>query len=324
VIEVNQIIRIRIDKTVRGGQILKNKRCNLNCLWCHGDFFHHQKKQRAINNDQIAEAVQKVIEVLDANANNVMVKISGEGEPTLAGEKELGNLIVVLKNQVKVKEVNLVTNGILLSSMVKSLATAGLDGVNVSINSLNREIYSFITGADKLECAIKGMESSLRYGLKTKINICYTKLNDNEVFDFIKFSQEHDGVMIKFFDLLITNNLCKRLYLPLEKLVDKIERIASERKVIKSPYWGYEYSIQPNAHVYVKVASTQNNCPNTACNFRDKCLEGCRSSIRISQDGTLHPCGVRIDNVVSLIEPKVTIEDIKQALLSGGKGWGPK
>lgn len=318
---MNRIIRIRIDKTVKGGQILKNKRCNLNCLWCHGDFFHHQKRVSAINNEQIAEAVQKVIEALNADASNAVVKISGEGEPTLVGKEELGALIAILKNQLKVKEVKLVTNGILLSSMVKDLADAGLDGINVSINSLNREIYSFITGDDKLEYAIKGVETSLEYGLRTKINVCYTRLNDFEVFDFIKFSQEHGGLVVKFFDLLITNNLCKRLYLPLERLIAKIERIALERKLIENPYLAYEYTIPPNAYVCVKVASMQNSCPNTACNFRYKCLEGCRSSIRISQDGTLHPCGVRTDNVVSLINPNVTKRDIKQALLSGGKGW---
>ena len=318
---MNQIIRIRIDKTVKGGQILKNKRCNLDCLWCHGDFFYHKKDKRAIYNEQFTEAIQKVIEVLEADADNVVVKISGEGETTLVGKRELGNLIVLLKNDLKVKEVKLVTNGILLSPMVKYLADAGLDGVNVSINSLNREIYSFITGDDKLEYAIKGVERSLEYGLKTKINVCYTKLNDHEVFDFIKFSQEHDGLVVKFFDLLIRNDLCKRLYLPLERLIAKIEQIVSERKLIKSPYLAYEYTIPPDAHVCIKVAGIENNCLNTACKYRDKCLEGCRSSIRISQDGYLHPCGVRTDNVVSLIDANVTNRDIKQALLSGGKGW---
>jgi len=306
---------------VKGGQILKNKRCNINCLWCHGDFFYHQKEWRALNNEQIAEVVQKVIEALDVDADNVVIKISGEGEPTLVGERELGNIIAIFKNQLRVKEVKLVTNGILLSSMVKSLATFGLDGVNISINSLNRNIYSFITGYDKLEYSIKGVETSLEHGLKTKINVCYTKLNDREIFDFIKFSQEHDGLIIKFFDLLITNNLCKRLYLPLERLIDKIEQIASEKKLMGIPYASYEYLIPPNAHVCIKVASTQNNCPNIACSFRDRCLEGCRSSIRISQDGTLHPCGVRKDNMVSLVDPNITIEHIRQALLSGGKGW---
>ena len=96
---MNRIIRIRIDKTVKGGQLLKNKRCNLNCLWCHGDFFHHQKRMSAINNEQIAEAVQKVIDALNGDGNNAVVKISGEGEPTLVGNEELGALITILKNQ---------------------------------------------------------------------------------------------------------------------------------------------------------------------------------------------------------------------------------
>jgi molybdenum cofactor biosynthesis enzyme MoaA len=184
---------------------------------------------------------------------------------------------------------------------------------------LNREIYSFITGYDSLNEVIAGILASLKYGIKTKINVIYTKLNAHVILDFINFSNENKGIIIKFFDLLITNELSKRLYLPLENLTEKIEKLANQKRLVKEPYLFNEYVIPPNAQICIKIASTQNNCPNTDCYYRDKCLEGCLSSIRISQDGILQPCGVRKDNAVSLTDKDITIFDIRKALKAGGK-----
>jgi len=55
------------------------------------------------------------------------------------------------------------------------------------------------------------------------------------------------------------------------------------------------------------------------CDYRQKCLEGCRYSIRISQDGHLHPCGVKKTNVISLLDKEVTNEQITNCLREGGK-----
>ena len=62
-----------------------------------------------------------------------------------------------------------------------------------------------------------------------------------------------------------------------------------------------------------------NNCPNMDCFARDSCLEGCRSSIRIRADGILQPCGVRKDNTLDLLSSRISTQDIRNSLQSGGK-----
>jgi len=310
-------LRLRIDKTQCAGEPLTGINCNLSCIWCHGDFFQHEIGAPAISNEDIAEAVRLVSQA--ASSENVEVKISGQGEPTLVGLGELCDLIAKLRPIPGVSEIKLLTNGALLESMVEGLLGAGLTGVNVSINSLDRRVYAQITGCDCLHKAIEGVKKAVTMGLTTKVNTIYCRLNSGEVSNYLRFSEEHGGIEIKFLDLLITKPECNELYLPLRMLEEELAPLATSIRTLFVPYRAIEYRFRHGGpRVVVKTAGAENDCPREDCKWRSHCLEGCRSSIRIGQDGTLHPCGVRTDNVISLIGGG-TRDRIKEALLSGGK-----
>lgn len=309
-------LKIRLDKTAKAGELLKTKNCNLDCLWCHGDYFRHKVGAKAISNQKFIKIVDNVLAA--SSRQMAEIKISGQGEPCLVGERELCGLIKGLLSLPKVLNVKLVTNGILLDKMAKSLKDSGLDGVTVSIHSLKAERYKQITGKNKLSQALKGIRTAQKVGLKVKLNVIYSLINEDEIWDFINFS-EKERVMIKFFSLLPINPLCNDLYLPLEKLLKELETKALSKKIIAKPYSLYEYCFSKGGITVQVKNSSKNNCPQKSCKHRKKCLEGCRSSVRISQDGILHPCGVRIDNVISLVDPNIGQQEIKKALLSGGK-----
>lgn len=313
-------LQIRIDKTVKGEKILKNLNCNLNCIWCHKDFFNHKPGIPAITNTQIVKAVKLIITA--SLRPKARLNISGQGEPTLVGTNELSDLITRLRSIPQVSNIKLITNGILLTSMVKKLASAGLDAVTVSLNSLNPKTYQQITHQNHLDKAKMGVRAAVKAGLKTKINVVYCQLNANEVEEYIKFSRANGGIIVKFFDLLTTNISCHKLYLPLNKLQTQLEDLASSKECLTIPYHACKYHFtKPKATIVVKTAGSFNQCPNTACQHRKKCLEGCRTSVRISQDGVLHPCGVRTDNTINLFKngKNTSIEKVKEALHSGGK-----
>lgn len=313
-----QPLRIRIDKTARAGETLRSLNCNLACIWCHGDFFHHELGAPAISNAEIVNAVKLIIAA--SSRPNVEIKISGQGEPTLVGVSELRNLISQLRLIPQVSEIKLVSNGILIEGMIGDLITAGLDAVTVSINSLKPEVYSLITQHNCLSRAISGVKAVVRTGIRAKVNVIYSKLNAAEVFDFVRFSGMNGGIVVKFFDLLITRPVCEELYLPLSNLKRELEPLATSKRTLVMPYRSCEYCFaELGAIVQVKTAGRINECPNTACQHRARCLEGCRSAVRISQDGTLHPCGVRTDNVIAFNNNAPTIEQVREALLSGGK-----
>ncbi len=312
-------LRIRIDKTVRGGEPLKDLNCNLACIWCHRDFFHHKLGVPAISNAKIVKTVKLVIAA--SSRRKAELKISGQGEPTLVGTNELCDLIGQLRLIPRVSEIKLITNGILLKDMARELKAIGLNAVTISINSLNFKTYSLITQRDFLSKAIKGVRAAIKVGLKTKLNVVYSKLNAGEVLDFIRFSGKNGGIVIKFFDLLVTNQLCKELYLPLSNLQKQLESLATSKRTLVTPYRACEYHFT-NPKAIIKTAGRVNECPNIACKYRTKCPEGCRSAVRISQDGVLHPCGVRTDNTIALVDDNVTIKQVRKALLSGGKNGG--
>jgi len=313
----NSRLRLRLDKTAKAGVPIGTKSCNLDCLMCHNDYFLYADGSiRAISNQAFADAVRKVIAA--SRVSQSVIYLAGSGEPTTVGIAELTNLIQLLKEIPEVTAVRMTTNGVLLKDMAQPLKKAGLDGVRVSINSLDKQVYFFITGAYGLEAAIEGIKASLATGLEVKVNVIYSKLNDREIDDFIRFSRSHEGVVVKFFDLLPNNRLSERLHLPINQLENKLARHACEVLTLDQVYPSRLYVFDPPGLVQVKGFST-NHCPNLTCIARDLCVEDCRDMVRIGLDGIMRPCGVREDNTINLIAPSVTEEHIREALHSGGK-----
>ncbi len=95
------------------------------------------------------------------------LKITG-GEPLV--RPDCADLIGRLRRIPGIEQVTLTTNGVLLSEFLPALREAGLDAVNLSLDTRNRRRYAAITGADALPAVLKGMEEALCSGLPVKIN----------------------------------------------------------------------------------------------------------------------------------------------------------
>jgi cyclic pyranopterin phosphate synthase len=96
------------------------------------------------------------------------IKLTG-GEPLV--RKDLCNLVRMLKLIEGIKSVTLTTNGVLLQKQLPELVKAGLDGVNISLDTLNPKVYESITGADELNNVLNSIKDALTYTeLNVKIN----------------------------------------------------------------------------------------------------------------------------------------------------------
>jgi cyclic pyranopterin phosphate synthase len=82
-------------------------------------------------------------------------KITG-GEPLL--RRDIIDIIKAIKTRTSAEDISLTTNGFLLEELAKDLRDAGVDRVNISLHSLNREIFRYITGRDYLEKILRGVE----------------------------------------------------------------------------------------------------------------------------------------------------------------------
>ena len=310
------LIRFRLDKTAKAGVWVSRRFCNIACTWCHHDYFEHDGFA-AIGNADFCCAVQRVIEV--SQATEAHVRLAGDGEPTLVGEPELSDLIVRLKLIRQVTKIKITTNGILLGGMVNTLRNVGVDTVTVSVNSLNHKKYEEYTGYDYLDRVISSLSKAHLAGLKLKVNTIFWRKNADELPLFDSLSSEYGGMPIKYFDLLIGSEQDRELYLPLSYLERQLVEAGATYHEEMWPYPKRVYLTPSGAVFEVKIAGTNNNCPNLHCAARKYCLEGCRHSVRIGLDGKLRPCGVRSDNTVNLLDPNTSNEHIWQALHSGGK-----
>ncbi len=94
------------------------------------------------------------------------------------------------------------TNGLLLGYKAKQLKDAGLESVNISLDTFKRDRFKMITGMDGLNRVIYAVEAAERVGLKIKINTVVVRgWNDDEIVDFASFARE-TGHTVRFIEFM--------------------------------------------------------------------------------------------------------------------------
>ncbi|MCG2677310.1 radical SAM protein, partial [bacterium] len=158
-------------------------RCNLRCIYCmppegikplrHEDILRFEEIKRIVRYG-IDWGIDKV-------------RITG-GEPLV--RKKVVYLIEALSNLEGIRDLSMTTNGILLKDYAEDLKNAGLQRINVSLDSLDANKFNRITKVRKLSLVLDGIEEALKRGFEpVKINVVIMKgINDDEVLDFAKMS----------------------------------------------------------------------------------------------------------------------------------------
>jgi len=158
-------------------------RCNYRCIYCQSEkefeFIPHQEILRF---EEIVEIVQEAV-----NLGITKVRITG-GEPLV--RKGVVDFIKKLREIKKLEDISLTTNGFFLSEYAEKLKDAGLNRVNISLDSLQEEKYKKITRGGSLKKALKGINSAFKARLlPIKINTVVMKgINDDEVDDFVNLT----------------------------------------------------------------------------------------------------------------------------------------
>jgi cyclic pyranopterin phosphate synthase len=134
------------------------------------------------------------------------IRLTG-GEPTV--RNDFVEIIENLKSLPGINKVVFTTNGYNLKNIAKSVVNAKIDGINVSIDSLDREKFKFITGKDKLEDILIGLKALQELNFKNiKVNAVLLKgVNDSEQ-DFDGWQQfiESNNVDFRYIELMQTGD----------------------------------------------------------------------------------------------------------------------
>ncbi len=180
-------------------------RCNLNCIYCtpleKGKFL---ERHELLTHEERARAAAAFVA-----AGVRKIRLTG-GEPLI--KKNMLGLAGMIRAIPGLKELALTTNGICLEEMSAGLKAAGLDIINVSVDSLKRDRFKAITGHDGFEAVWRGIQKALGTGFKqVKLNVILMKgINDDEVLDFAKLSVDHP-LSVRFIEFFNTNVRSRQL-----------------------------------------------------------------------------------------------------------------
>jgi GTP 3',8-cyclase len=173
-----------------------NEMCNLRCIYCMPeDGIDFKSKDKILSKSEIFKLVQ-----ITSEMGVSKVRFTG-GEPLL--RKDIIDIIKYTKSISTIDSVHLTTNGILLPSFLNPLEAIGLDGINISIDTLNREKYKIISRRDSLDQVIGSLKKAMANNiLKIKINVVAMRnFNDDELGDFIELTKENN-ITVRFIELM--------------------------------------------------------------------------------------------------------------------------
>jgi cyclic pyranopterin phosphate synthase len=127
------------------------------------------------------------------------IRLTG-GEPLIRPRIE--DLIAALSKFSRIKKISMTSNGLLLRDKVKALKDAGLQSMNISLDTFNPSRFKSITGIDGLSKVLAAIKSASDVGLEIKINTVIVRgWNDDEVVDFANFAKE-TGYQVRFIEFM--------------------------------------------------------------------------------------------------------------------------
>lgn len=171
-------------------------RCNLRCVYCMPEEGGTWAPQRELLTEGELTEVCSVLAGLGISK----IKLTG-GEPL--ARKNLSGLVRALKKIPGISQVTLTTNGTLLKDQLPALAKAGLDGVNISIDTLNPEFYRRLTRVGELGAALEGLEAALRIeGLPVKVNCVPFYGEEKEELLKVARLAENTRACVRFIELM--------------------------------------------------------------------------------------------------------------------------
>ena len=196
----NQLIKDQLNRPLRDLRISVIDRCNFRCTYCmpaevFGPDFAFLPKTELLSYEEI-ERVAKIF----VNLGVEKIRLTG-GEPLM--RKDLPILVEKLSAIEGLADIALTTNGVMLPQLAAQLKAAGLKRVNISLDTLNDELFGQINGRKvSTKPVLAGIEAAKKAGLGIKINMVVKKgLNDSEILPMAEFCKK-EGLELRFIEFM--------------------------------------------------------------------------------------------------------------------------
>ena len=184
----------RYGRTIDYMRISVTDRCNLRCVYCVTECgVTRIPTERLLTEEELLRITRAA-----AKEGIAHVKVTG-GEPLL--RPNLAWPVQKIREIPGIETVTLTTNGILLPDQIDGLTAAGISGINISLDTLNKERYRSLTRGGELERALAGLEAAKRQkGVTVKVNAVLYETHWEEDALTLAALAEKDPVHVRFIE----------------------------------------------------------------------------------------------------------------------------
>jgi len=264
-------------------------RCNFRCRYCmpmNGiKWIPHESIMRY-------EELIRMIRIC-ASRGVDKVRVTG-GEPLV--RKDIVKFLENLNTVDGINDVSLTTNGFFLEHMASEIKGAGISRINISLDTLDKDKFAYITGVDGFERVVKGITSALEQGFDpVKINVVAMRgFNDDEFIDFAGLTI-HLGIQVRFIELMPIGpgfDIGKKDVITKDEIKSLIEEAYGNLEPLPSgigPASVFKIEGARGSLGFISPLSDKTFC--SRCN-----------RVRITADGHMKPC-LFADKMVDLLTP---------------------
>lgn len=303
----------RFGRNINYLRISLTDKCNLRCVYCMPENMVFQPNDKLMQDDELLRLVS-----LCAELGFNKFRLTG-GEPTI--RQNVVEIVRGIASTSGVRSLSMTTNGLLLDKLAQPLADAGLDRVNISIDTLDPVKFHRITRWGHLEDVWRGVEAAEEAGLKPlKLNAVVVRgFNDGDVTELAKLTVDHDW-QIRFIEMMPFGDVAtfaQSTIVTDQEIRDRIEAEFMPLELLQDGRLDGEARMYrfPDAKGEVGFISTVTAPFCAMCN-----------RARLTADGLLRLCLLR-DKEVDLLTPLragASDDDLKGIILGGiwEKPWG--
>ena len=181
----------RYGRVINYLRISVTDRCNLRCCYCMPEGVQDVGMKNILTFEEIWEIVRTGVSL-----GITHIRITG-GEPLV--RKDCVDLIRGIREISGVETITMTTNGVLLGNYGKQLKEVGVDGVNISLDTLNPEEFYKITGKRELQEVLAGIRAAKTAGLPVKLNAVNRK--ELDPIPLVRYAQE-ENLPLRFIEMM--------------------------------------------------------------------------------------------------------------------------
>jgi GTP 3',8-cyclase len=287
--------------------------CNLRCIYCMPEDMTFRPTAEMMQDDEVWLLIRSF-----ASLGFEKFRLTG-GEPTVRA-----NIVELVRGMAEipgVRSLSMTTNGVLLPRLAVHLKDAGLQRVNISLDTLDPEKFRLLTRWGKLQDVLDGIQEAQRVGLTPiKLNVVIVRgYNDSDVVDLARLTLENDW-QVRFIEMM---PFAGATALQVGQVVKSDEILLAIQSGLGRLDLQNDGKLDGEAKIY-QIPGAQGSLGFISSVSQPFCSMCTRA--RLTADGRLRLCLLR-EGEVDLLTPLragASLEDLRRLILDGiwRKPWG--